>query len=516
MSFYFLDSSARSAWLAATTQQAQLEGLRDEWSGQMSVRYYSSADAHLATVTHETPIVDTSTTPYSLKLGAYAAQTDYSVGVAAYCVLAVPAGADIARADCSLAGPGGAVTNPGGRVRLDIGTRLRIEATSTLPATDDNLLNFNEGMAATGWAVTSGSGTLSQAASSVRLTSTTAAVVADLSIAGPTANDFIILVNASAKYTSGQYGSLRFKDGATTMLELSLGYNHLTAAEALGTISVTDGSTGNVLSTGVDYETTPQKFAIHIDRNYSAVNVYAQHSGGGWLFQASYTYAAGFASLDSVQMVTSADSGQWIEYDWLGYARPNIISIGDSICAGHNTFDPDPAVYGGEDNPDGQWQRWCVLSGFATRNTLIVNKGIGGETSTQILARITAVTAHSPRLMFLHASTNDQVNAVSKATRSSNIQACIDAMTAIGGATVLLNAMYGTSGNGINPAHRTYMADWWASDRLALTGLLAQIDIMVPMDSAGYMNAALTEGDGIHPTPAGYQAIGEYIQAEMP
>ena len=136
MSWSFISSTARAAWAAATSKQAQLEGLRDEWAGQMSVRYYSSADAHLATVTHATPIIDTTTTPYSLRLGAYVAQTDYSVGVAAYCVLAVPAGADIARADCSLAGPGGAVTNPGGRVRTDIGTTLRVQATASLPAAD--------------------------------------------------------------------------------------------------------------------------------------------------------------------------------------------------------------------------------------------------------------------------------------------------------------------------------------------------------------------------------------------
>lgn len=383
------------------------------------------------------------------------------------------------------------------------------------PVPDDNLLNFNEGTATTGWSVTSGSGDITQSGSSVRLASTSAAVTAALSIAGPASNDFIILLCASAKYTSGQYSALRFMDGATAMLELSFGYDHAAVAETLGTISVTNGSTGNVLSTGVNYETTPQKFAIHIDRNYSAVNVYAQHSGGGWLFQASYAYAAGFASLDAVQMVTSADSGQWVEYDWLGYARPNMVSIGDSICAGHNEFDPDPAVYGGEDNPNGQWQRWCVLYP-SLRNTLIVNKGIGSESSGDILARIAWVTAHSPRLVFLHASTNDEVLAISAATRSANIQDCIDAIDAAGAECVMLNAMYGTSGNGINPDHRNYMASWWASDRLALTGLRGSIDIMVPMASGDYMNAALTEGDGIHPTPAGYEAIGEYIAAEMP
>jgi len=130
VSFYFLDSSARSAWLAATTQQAQLEGLRDEWAGQMSVRCYSAADAHLVTVTHATPIVDPTTTPRSLRLGAWVAESHVQDGTAAYAILAVPAGADILRCDVALAG---AISDPGGRVRLDIGTTLRVQATSTLP-----------------------------------------------------------------------------------------------------------------------------------------------------------------------------------------------------------------------------------------------------------------------------------------------------------------------------------------------------------------------------------------------
>lgn len=131
--FSFQDSTARAAWAAATTQTAQLEGLRDEWAGQMSVRYYSAADAHLATVTHETPIVDTSTTPYSLRLGAWVAESHVQDGTAAYAILAVPAGADILRCDVTLAGP---ISDPGGRIRLDIGTTLRAYATASLPDID--------------------------------------------------------------------------------------------------------------------------------------------------------------------------------------------------------------------------------------------------------------------------------------------------------------------------------------------------------------------------------------------
>lgn len=520
MATTIVNEAASAAWSAATSQQAQLEGLDALFPSGPTLRYYTSGGTHLRTVTHAAGSINTSASPRTWSPGALVADTPVAAGTAAYVIAstAPSGGTDILRADIA---PMTIVTGSRPNLQPQTGAAgLVVWATSSLPlidgaVPDDNLLNFNEGTSTTGWSVTSGSGDITQSGSSVRLASTSAAVTAALNISGPASNDFIILVSASAKYTSGQYSTLRFMDGATAMLELSFGYDHAAAAETLGTISVTDGSTGNVLSSGVNYETTPQKFAIHIDLDFGAVNVYAQHSGGGWLFQAAYAYAAGFASLDAVQMVTSADIGQWVEYDWLGYARPNLISIGDSINAGHNTFDPDPSVYPGEDNPDGQWQRWCVL--YPTlRNTLIVNKGIGGQSSTEILARIAWVTAHSPRLLILHASTNDEVLSVSKATRSANIQACIDAAAVVGAECVLLNAMYGTSGNAINPDHRAYMASWWASDRLALTGLLAAIDIMVPVASGDYMAGALTETDGIHPTPAGYQAIGEYIATEMP
>jgi len=132
VSFYFLDSSARSAWLAATTQQAQLEALAALWSGDVWAKFYSSAGTHLATVTYGTPTIDTGTTPRAMVLGAWSAEAHYNPGTATYCILQIPSGADILRADVSLAG---AISDPGGRVRVDIGTTLRVQATAGLPAT---------------------------------------------------------------------------------------------------------------------------------------------------------------------------------------------------------------------------------------------------------------------------------------------------------------------------------------------------------------------------------------------
>ena len=386
---------------------------------------------------------------------------------------------------------------------------------STVPAwvSDDNLLNFNEGVATTGWSISSGSGSITQASSSVRLTSTSAAVISDLSIVGPTAStDYLFMVNASAKYTAGQYSTIRLLSGATTMLDISLGYDHVGATATVGTISALSSGVSQAIATGLNYETTPQSIIVHVDRNYSCVNLFIKEAGGKWNFAGSFTYAAGFASIDSAKLITSAHNGQWAEYDWLGFAKPNIISIGDSICAGHNFFDPAPGNYAGVDSYANSWQKHATV--YTTlRNNLILNKGIGSETSTQIQARMASyVTAHGPRLVYLHASTNDQVQSVSAATRSAQIQAGVDAINAISAKCILLNAMYGTSGNAINPAHRDYMDSWWTTDRLSLTGVEQFINIMTPMDSgSNYMNATLTESDGIHPKAAGYEAIGAKV-----
>jgi lysophospholipase L1-like esterase len=392
----------------------------------------------------------------------------------------------------------------------------RRAATLPIPA-DDNITAGNEGTSTSGWTVTNG--TISQSGSTVRLTRSGAVgALATLPLVGPTSNDFILCIKMSAAHVSNQYGYLNFRDGATNAFDIIMGWDYQTTnAAQLGTISTFDynSSTGNNIATGVTYS-TPQEFAIHVDRNRSCVNLfYRDPATGKWDFRGHFTFSARYASLDDVRMVTSNHAGQYVEYDWILYTRPNYVAIGDSICAGHNFFDPNPSVYAGEDNYSNTWMKHCLI-GQTLRNNLIVNKGIGSQSSTQIQARIAEATAHSPRVVFLEASTNDEALGISKATRTTNLQNGITSIAAAGAQAVLLNAMYGTSTSGDNtptPDLRDYMLDWWNNFRPGMSPApTLSIDIMQPMLSSGFQRASDTEADGLHPDAGGYQLIGEYIE----
>jgi lysophospholipase L1-like esterase len=386
---------------------------------------------------------------------------------------------------------------------------------------DDNITAGNEGTATTGWGTPTNSGVLSQSGSTVRLTrnGAGAGTVSVLSLSGPTTNDYVLYLKMAANHVSGQYGYLSFRSaGPTNAFDIIMGYNYETSAAQLGTISSFDynSSTGNNIATGVTVS-TQQEFAIHVDRNRSCVNLFYREPGTGkWDFRGQYTYNSRYGNLVDVSLVTSGHSGQWVEYDWILYTRPNYLAIGDSICAGHNFFDPNPSVYAGEDDYDNTWMKHCLI-GQSLRNNLIVNKGIGSQTSAQTLARITEATSHQAKVVFLHASTNDQAGTpVAQATRTSNIQDSIDAIVAASADCVLLNAMYGTSAAGDNtptPDLRDYMLDWWDNYRPTLSPQpeLA-IDIMQPMLDSGFQRASDTEADGLHPDAGGYQLIGEYIE----
>lgn len=380
--------------------------------------------------------------------------------------------------------------------------------------TGENSTFNDEALATTGWVQTNA--TLTQSGSSLIHTKTAGAISSSSvkSATLPTANrDFILYGKARAKNAANNCAVIWLTDGTK---EFGLWFGSPDAGTTLttGTMSISGytSSTQKVsLGSGYDYENVYVDFALHCDTTFGTMTCYFRGTDGLWNFKGRILHTWFTVPEIKIQTPSAAIAGTWLEFDFLTIARPNMIAIGDSICAGSTGFNPNNSL--GLTNYSSSWHRYA--NPYPTlRNNLIVNKGIGGQTSTQILARIvTDVTNHSPQLVYLHASTNDEMNAISQTTRTSNIQSTVSALAPA--QVVLLNAMWGCAGsvdNSYPRLLRDYTQISWPLLLTGVTGTAQKIDIARPLASAdGYQNYLLTVTDGLHPNPPGYAAIGQTI-----
>ena len=137
MTTIILDATTRAAVRDATSQQAQLEALIAPWSaGQVTLRYYSAADALLVTCTHAAWAINTSTTPRQVAVGALVSESGRVTGptAASYVIAAVPGGADILRASVSLGASVGTATGRPNLAPQTGGAGLVVTADAGLPA----------------------------------------------------------------------------------------------------------------------------------------------------------------------------------------------------------------------------------------------------------------------------------------------------------------------------------------------------------------------------------------------
>jgi lysophospholipase L1-like esterase len=390
-------------------------------------------------------------------------------------------------------------------------------AVGVLPPIADENATFENNGDATGWTLTNGTNAAS--AGWVRLTKTTggSSSLMSRSVTLPASNrDFILYGKVRAQYTGSNVGYIWLSDGSR-YLALIMGANATESGPLAGSIVMRGTNSGgsfvySQLATGVDYSTTIVDFALQFDSKYGYVNAWFRELDGRWKFKGRVQHQWFLPTQIMVAAGSASASGAWIEFDHLIVARPNIIVIGDSIAAGATGYNPNPAS--ALTNDESTWMRHSPIYP-ALRNNLIVNKGVGSQTSGDFLARIaTDVTNHGPRACILHGSTNDSLLGVSLATRTSNVQSTINAVKAASAEVVLINAMYGTSSNASNPGLRNYMLDWWDNYRPGLSSLYGSLDIMQPILSGGFMAAGLTQPDNIHPNVSGYTAIGAAIAAQ--
>lgn len=120
MGLTVLHSATAAAVYAAADQEAQLAAMVAPWAGgELVLRYYSAADVLLDTVVHGAGAwaIDYGTTPrQAAVVSAITSRTFAAAGTASYVVAAVPAGADILRADVTM----GAAVSSAARTSLAV------------------------------------------------------------------------------------------------------------------------------------------------------------------------------------------------------------------------------------------------------------------------------------------------------------------------------------------------------------------------------------------------------------
>lgn len=387
---------------------------------------------------------------------------------------------------------------------------------------DENSTFNDEGDSTTGWTATGS--TMSVSGSYLRATKTAGLgsvcnITKDITF--PAANrDFIFYGKIRASAISQYDATVISIYNGTKEIAFWLGFNGNTGAADFGYVVGASmiagyvGSTRNtavVAESGLTYNTNAVDFAIQYDSKFGQINCWFREGDGRWKLKARV--ASDYISHTSINIAkhSNAPTSSWFEFDYLTLCKPNIIAIGDSHCAGSTLFNPNLSL--SLSNDESTWMRHSKPYP-SLRNNLIVNKGIGGETSAQITARIGEVTRESPRTVFLHASSNDTPSTVTVSARTANIQSSINSINSSGQNVVLLNSLYATSTYSGNPAYRDYMRSWWNIERRKLNSVSLAVDIMNPViDASGFVSSANAQPDKVHLTPSAYSLVGGYITA---
>jgi lysophospholipase L1-like esterase len=331
--------------------------------------------------------------------------------------------------------------------------------------------------------------------------------------------DFILYAKGQLSGLSGgaSFISIETAD-KSKRLEVGFGYDFRNSVADISRISmrVLNGSsnTSNGGVSGVELVTAAFEIALHYDCDRGAFNLWRRDTsatGYRWIWENSIK-ATGF-DIEQIRFWnrTSGASAQVGTFTEVAFCKPSMVAIGDSVTAGHNGFDPNPDKYEGRDNGLSQWEAYCWPYPDL-RNNIIVSKGIGGNTTAMVNARISEAFKHGNQLVFLSVQNNDYGAGITLQQRTDNIQSSLNACVNAGCEVVLIGALYS---NKAGPGASYYMQ--WRDEYLSqITGHEQYIEIMEPVKdpATGRIKLSLTCDNKVHPNVAGYTLIGQYIQQE--
>lgn len=169
-----------------------------------------------------------------------------------------------------------------------------------------------------------------------------------------------------------------------------------------------------------------------------------------------------------------------------------IVSVGDSLTAGFGVAEGEayPALL----------ERKLRDAGYDYR---VINAGVNGEKSGEVLGRLDAIIAQRPDIVILQTGTNDGLRGHSPLDMKRNIQAIVRALNEHG-ATVVLAGMQ-------NLKKRKGEYDEIFADAY---GEIAREEgvILIPLFLTGVAgDPGLNRADGIHPTAEGYRRVVETV-----
>lgn len=326
--------------------------------------------------------------------------------------------------------------------------------------------------------------------------------------------DWTIYAKMRGRASANDAQGLQVIGTGSLRCNMYLNYNSVTTTATPGMVSIryinASGTQSNAIcATGLNLEADWLDFVFHFDKTFNTLSLHIRQSDNTWKF-GGHVLASSFTGELAVTCNSGVTPSTWVEFDFITLTAADLIAIGDSITAGATLFNPQQTL--GLNNGNSTWMRWAAV--YPTlRNNFIVNKGINGNSSAMVAARIQAdVLNQLPRVVFLSACNNDAGLSVPLATRTTNIQNSVNLVNATSAKLVLHNAIYYTSAHPSQPAYKTYFETWWREYRGTVTGLKHQIDPMAALkDAAGYLDAAYCQSDNIHPNVAGYTRYGKYM-----
>ena len=170
-----------------------------------------------------------------------------------------------------------------------------------------------------------------------------------------------------------------------------------------------------------------------------------------------------------------------------------IVCVGDSITEGFS--DPNNWPYHLKTRLGGDWE--------------VVDQGVGGAKTADMLARINTALALDPHFVIIMGGTNDIVNGeVPLATTQANIEAMCSRVESYGAVPVLCTVIPSSYHLAERDSLNAWIVEYANLKGYPVINFYPVIDNPL---NPGHSNPALVMADGVHPNPAGYTAMGNAI-----